>query len=79
VILSLLLCVSPPGGLETEKRYPYEAVDDPCSINKSDFKVYINSSVSFSKDETLLAAAVAKMGPISIGINAHVMQVSQTR
>ena len=41
-----------PGGLETEKEYPYEAADEKCKFKKSEAVVYINSSVSISKDET---------------------------
>ncbi|XP_033734372.1 putative cysteine proteinase CG12163 isoform X2 [Pecten maximus] len=62
------------GGLETEARYKYEGEDERCIFNRSDVKVTINSSVSISSDETEMAAWLAKNGPISIGINAFVMQ-----
>nr|CAB3234519.1 cathepsin L-like [Phallusia mammillata] len=62
------------GGLETESDYPYEAANEKCSVDKADFKVSINDSVALSKDEGELAAWLAKNGPISIGINANMMQ-----
>lgn len=62
------------GGLETEKEYPYEAADEKCKFKKSEAAVYINSSVSISKDETKMAAWLVANGPISIGINANMMQ-----
>lgn len=40
------------GGLETEQEYPYEAVDEKCKFKKSEAVVYVNGSVSISKDET---------------------------
>nr|CDJ26737.1 cathepsin F-like cysteine peptidase protein [Tityus serrulatus] len=62
------------GGLETEKEYPYEADDEKCQFKKSDVRVYINSSVSISQNETEMAVWLVKNGPISIGINANAMQ-----
>ncbi|XP_060073234.1 cathepsin F-like [Ylistrum balloti] len=62
------------GGLETETRYKYDGVDEKCTFNRSDVRVTINSSVSISSNETEMAAWLAKNGPISIGINAFVMQ-----
>lgn len=40
------------GGLEGEKDYPYEAKDDQCEFKKNKIKVYINGSVTISKNET---------------------------
>ena len=40
------------GGLETEQEYPYDAVDEKCKFKKSEAVVYVNGSVSISKDET---------------------------
>lgn len=43
---------------------------------KSNPVVYINSSVAISQDEGEMATWLAQNGPISIGINANMMQVS---
>lgn len=40
------------GGLETEQEYPYDAVGEKCKFEESEAVVYINDSVSISKDET---------------------------
>ncbi|XP_078357661.1 cathepsin L-like [Oculina patagonica] len=62
------------GGLETESQYPYEAADDKCKFKKSEAVVYLNGSVAISKDENEIAAWLVANGPISIGINANMMQ-----
>ncbi|XP_076819578.1 cathepsin L-like [Clavelina lepadiformis] len=62
------------GGLEPEKDYPYVGENEKCDIKRSDLKVYINSSVALPTNEGKLAAWLAQNGPISIGINANLMQ-----
>ncbi|XP_074643613.1 cathepsin L-like [Tubulanus polymorphus] len=62
------------GGLEGESDYPYRGSNDKCTLDRSKIKVFINGSVSISKDETMMAAWLAQNGPISIGINAFAMQ-----
>lgn len=62
------------GGLESEKDYPYEGVNDKCKFKKGEADVFINGSVAISSDETKMAAWLATNGPISIGINANMMQ-----
>ncbi|XP_054714238.1 cathepsin L-like [Uloborus diversus] len=62
------------GGLEKETDYPYEAEGEKCAFKKGEVKVYINDSVTISKNETEMAQWLVKNGPISIGINANAMQ-----
>ena len=64
------------GGLEAESDYPYDGKDETCNINKSEVKVTVSGGVVLPEDEALLAAWVAQNGPVSIGINANLMQVS---
>ncbi|GFT14714.1 putative cysteine proteinase CG12163 [Trichonephila clavipes] len=62
------------GGLEGESDYPYDAKNDKCSFSKSKVKVYINSSLTISTNETEMQQWLVKNGPIAIGINANAMQ-----
>jgi len=62
------------GGLEGETDYPYDGKDDTCNIDKSDIKVTVSGGVQLPEDEALLAAWIAQNGPVSIGINANLMQ-----
>lgn len=61
------------GGLEDESDYPYEGHDEKCAFSKREVEVFINGSVSISKDEEEMAAWLVHNGPISIGINANAM------
>ena len=40
------------GGLETETEYSYKGEDEKCEFIKKDVKVYINSSLNISSDES---------------------------
>jgi len=62
------------GGLETEADYPYDGRGESCSINKSKLNVYVNDSVVLPTDEKKIAKWIASHGPVSIGINANLMQ-----
>jgi len=62
------------GGLETEGDYPYDGADEKCKLDQSKLNVYLNDSVALPTDEVELAKWVAEKGPISIGINANLMQ-----
>jgi len=39
------------GGLETESEYPYKGLDEKCSFERQEARVYINGSVNISKNE----------------------------
>lgn len=62
------------GGLETETDYPYDGRDEKCNLQKSKLNVYVNDSVTLPTDETQIATWLATNGPVSIGINANLMQ-----
>jgi cathepsin L len=57
-------------GIERESDYPYDPQDDPCVFNKSKIAVTITSYQDVKGGEQGLKAAVAKHGPISVGIDA---------
>ena len=40
-----------PGGLETEKDYPYDGSDDKCTFNKSEVAVKITGALNISTNE----------------------------
>ncbi|RXG51751.1 putative cysteine proteinase [Armadillidium vulgare] len=62
------------GGLETERAYPYEAVNDKCNLDPKMIKVKVNGSVELPEDEDKMKSWLVKNGPISIGINANALQ-----
>lgn len=62
------------GGLETEKDYKYDGMDEKCHFDKTKVKATIDGGVAISKNETEMAQWLLKNGPISIGINANAMQ-----
>ena len=59
------------GGDDTEQSYPYKGVNGICNFTKSNIGASI---VSFEEvkhaDEKALQKAVAKIGPVSVGIDA---------
>lgn len=62
------------GGLEGEADYPYRGRNDKCSFDKSEVRATISGAVNISSDEQEMASWLYKNGPISIGINAFMMQ-----
>jgi len=60
------------GGVDTEKSYPYTAKDgDKCLYDPKNLGATITGCVDVkSQDEGALAEAVAKIGPISVAIDA---------
>ncbi|CAG9133299.1 Cathepsin L [Plutella xylostella] len=59
------------GGIDTEKSYPYEAVDDKCRFNPKNTGA---DDVGFvdvpNGDEEKLMQAIATVGPVSVAIDA---------
>ena len=58
------------GGLEREKDYPYLPEDDSCTFNTSKVAVKIKGYKNVIGGEEALKTAVAKIGPISVAIDA---------
>ena len=59
------------GGIDTEESYPYKGVDGHCNFNKTNVGTSITSFKRIkSGDEKELLKEVAKVGPISVGIDA---------
>lgn len=58
-------------GIDTEKCYPYEGVDDKCHFNRGCVGATVTGYVNVtSGDEKALQQAVASVGPISVAIDA---------
>lgn len=59
------------GGIDTEKAYPYEAIDDSCRFNKANVGATDKGFVDIpSGDEDALKKAIATVGPVSVAIDA---------
>lgn len=59
------------GGIDTEKSYPYEGIDDSCHFNKATIGATDRGSVDIPQgDEKKMAEAVATIGPVSVAIDA---------
>lgn len=61
-------------GLMLESDYEYVGKQQTCKATKTSEKVFISSWQAISTDETQIAAALVKYGPLAIGINAGPMQ-----
>lgn len=58
-------------GLDTEKSYPYEAMNDVCRYNPRNSGAEDVGFVDIPQgDEEKLKAAVATIGPVSVAIDA---------
>ncbi|KAH8236959.1 hypothetical protein KR038_001109, partial [Drosophila bunnanda] len=58
------------GGIDTEKSYPYKAVNGKCKFNRATIGATITGFVKLpAGDERKLAEAVATVGPVSVGIH----------
>lgn len=59
------------GGIDTEKTYPYEGIDDTCHFSKKNVGATDKGFVDIpSGDEDSLKKALATIGPISVAIDA---------
>jgi len=62
------------GGVETEKEYPYVGRNNKCAFKKELSKVQVTKYVNLTQNEDEIAQYVAQKGPVSIAINANLMQ-----
>lgn len=59
------------GGIDTEKTYPYEGLDDTCKYNPMDSGATDRGFVDIPQgDEKKLKSALATIGPVSVAIDA---------
>lgn len=59
------------GGIDTEKSYPYEGIDDTCHYKKTDIGATDKGFVDIpTGDEDAMKKALATVGPISVAIDA---------
>ncbi|XP_057714556.1 cathepsin L.1 [Corythoichthys intestinalis] len=59
------------GGIDTEESYPYEAEDGDCRYNPNTIGATCTGYVDIKKgDERALLEAVARVGPVSVAIDA---------
>lgn len=57
-------------GMETESEYPYQPVDGNCTFTKTKVKATFSKFQDVIGGENGLQAAVAKIGPVSVAIDA---------
>ena len=57
-------------GIDSEKKYPYVAVDAPCQFNKSHVVAHFSNFSDVVGGENALKKAVAQVGPVSVAIDA---------
>lgn len=59
------------GGIDTEKSYPYEGIDDSCHFDKANVGATDTGFVDIAEgNEETMMKAVATIGPISVAIDA---------
>ncbi|XP_023160082.2 cathepsin L [Drosophila hydei] len=59
------------GGIDTEKSYPYEGIDDSCHFNKASIGATDRGFVDIPQgNEQKMSEAVATIGPVSVAIDA---------
>ena len=59
------------GGIDTEKSYPYEGIDDSCHFERSTIGATDRGFIDIPEgDEVKMMKAVATVGPVSVAIDA---------
>ena len=62
------------GGLVTKEDYGYDGEGETCKFNRSRVAVRVTGGVEIGQNETQMAQWLLQNGPISVGLNANVMQ-----
>ncbi|KAF6772217.1 hypothetical protein AHF37_08915 [Paragonimus kellicotti] len=63
------------GGIHSDKSYPYHARRGQCRLDRKNMVAYVNGSLRLPGNEYQLAKWLQINGPISVGINADMLQV----
>lgn len=64
-------CIIYPSGIDTEASYPYDAQQHPCHYDPSKVGATDNGFTDIEQgSEDKLKAAIASVGPVSVGIDA---------
>jgi cathepsin F len=62
-------------GLELEKDYKYDGVDEDCALDASKQRVFVMDFIAIPENaEDKMAQALVKYGPLSLGLNADPLQ-----
>lgn len=63
------------GGIESAHDYPYKAAKHDCNAEKEKFKATVVKSIGIDEDEEVIKAALVKYGPLSVALNATLLQM----
>jgi len=73
-LTAIKFVIQDEGGIDTEDSYSYRGRQGKCQFSKSNIGATFKDVIQVkSKDEAALQAAVATMGPVSVGIDASIM------
>ncbi|CAH8648400.1 unnamed protein product [Dicrocoelium dendriticum] len=62
------------GGLESDATYSYHPWRGKCHMDRYQFVAYVNGTINLPRNERKLAAWLEQKGPISVAINADLLQ-----
>ena len=62
------------GGLVTKEDYGYDGEGETCKFNRSRVAARVTGGEEIGQNETQMAQWLLQNGPISVGLNANVMQ-----